>query len=109
MSHYKYSTGLYHGYPLAYDLFQANVSVTWESDTTAIVRFHKEGSPPEACDYNNTCFLKVTPDGYCELKALLFDPGVAVHRIIRSYLKSLGLRGYYRRLKNGKVITVFYK
>lgn len=108
MNTYKYSTGLYAGYPIEYDLFQRDVSVTWESDTTAIVRFHRADSLPQNCDYTNTCFLKVV-DEYCELKALLFDPGPDAHRIIRMYLKSLGLKGFYRRLKHGKVVTVYYK
>ena len=106
---FEFSGTFFEGFPIEYDYYDGCLSVTWESDTTAIARVHNPASLPEDCDYYGTCFLRVYEGGNCEIKALYKDPGLRVHRHMRRYLQSLQLKGFYRRLKQGKIVTVWYK
>lgn len=107
----KYKTEDYLGWPIEYDYARDDVSVTWYSDTTALVRFHTSVYLRE-CKWNGSVMLVIQPDGvgceYVGMTCPVEPPTRNQHRIVTSYLKELGFSPFSRRLRDGKISITHY-
>lgn len=94
--------------PIEFDWKEGTASVVWESPTIGLVRFHNPDDESETPLYRGVCLIKVTWGEY-EFKALTCKPTKEEHKAVRGYLESLGLRGFSRRVKDGKVVVKRYR
>lgn len=94
-----------------FDWQEGTASIEWTAPTSGLIRFHYEGN--HKFPYRGVCTVKVGNGGY-EFKGMVFRhesdaPTREEHRAVKNYLKSMGLIGISRRLKDGKVIVKNYR